>query len=1109
MRKYFVICLSLMLVLGTLSLATGFLNVYEEKHINIDEGAEYRDKEIQDESSEKVEVLSEKIQNEISSRSEDEMIEVMIRLSPHEFDDKELLRTPLGEVDTALITLELKEHSERKQSEVIDFIDRGNGEVHNTFWIANAILAEIEVGALDELMKFDQIWKIHENFEVEINHQNSQNFPANDELGFQSVQTDNTTEDLTWGLDRINVSEVWRGGKIWEGGFNGTDVRVAVSDTGVNIEHPDIEGKLRTVDADDPHYPGGWIEIDREGEIVQDSTPHEQHRGHGTHVSGTVVGGNASGTNIGVAPGVDLMHVGMFSERYPVCSQLLATLEWKLEPRDRHGDRLDEVYGGDIEDYRPHVASMSWGGDYEEYRSEFEEPIRNLRSAGIMPVTSMGNNGEGTIGTPGSIYEDISVGASDPDDNIAAFSSGDIVEDGREETPESYVKPDLAAPGVEIESTFHGGWEYISGTSMATPHVAGTAALMLDANPELTVDEIYKALKISADYNEAGESLFQERKNTRYGHGIINADKAVDYVSGLGIREPEYLTNEEAHLKAEVVDMPDDMDEFEVFFRYREKGEEEWLSTEPILISQPQEFRVELEDLNKGTSYEYKAVAQGNDSEETTFPLKFTTHRDVEPLTWPAENITSSSATLKGEVTHLYREEADVFFRYRRSGESEWSETELVTTDQPIGFKREIEDLDYNTAYEYKIIGISEGDEFIGDLMGFTTSLPKPEWDEEESVYQVSNTGELQWIKNDLTSDYILENNINASESKSWYREKGFEPIGTSDIPFSGTFNGNGYHIENLYINRSHTDDVGLFSSLGEEGNLKNIWINDVEIKGGGGVGGIVGVNSGTVEKSFATGNLSGEASNGGLVGINKGLISNSYAMVEIEGESYVGGLVGRVVGGTISSSYSIGNLNGKSHVGGLVGSNWHSGTVENSFWNIDTSEIEESDGGTGKTAEEMRDVATYTDTTTEGLDEPWDFVNDPYDDQGDENIWNIDDYQEINDGYPFLDLVEYELEINIEGEGSTEPEEGIHVYEHGEEVTITVEPKEGWQFVNWTGDIESEEDNITITIEDDMEITAVFEEEKVETPGFTTMLLLLGIFTAVVFNKKHNRSNN
>jgi len=409
---------------------------------------------------------------------------------------------------------------------------------------------------------------------------------------------------------------------------------------------------------------------------------------------------------------------------------------------------------------------------------------------------------------------------------------------------------------------------------------------------------------------------------------------------------------------------------------------------------------------------------------------------------------------------------------------------------------------------------------------------------------------------------------------------------------FTAEFYGNGNTIYNLYIDQPFSSQIGMFGYLPEGAFVSDLSVVNVEVRGYSCVGGLVGRSHSVVKNSYATGNVSGEHEVGGLIGFNYGStgeVENSYSTVNVSGNRRVGGLVG-LNSGFLNSSYSTGNVSGNG-VGGLVGSN--SGTVSDSFWDIEASGIKESDGGTGKTTAEMKDVATYTDTSKEGLEEPWDFVGNPYDDQGDEDIWDID--EEINDGYPFLTwdvyfltinepvgegtivvdgseitewpfeetykkgtevelntvpeegwhfvewtgdheseekeitiamngdktvtanfgINEYYLEIKLEGEGTTSPEEGIHRYEHGDIVILQAIPTEGWKFVEWTGDYEGTEEEITITMKEDMEITAHFEEEyeaedyeaeDERIPGFTSTYLLLAFALAIlvaIYNKK------
>jgi hypothetical protein len=292
---------------------------------------------------------------------------------------------------------------------------------------------------------------------------------------------------------------------------------------------------------------------------------------------------------------------------------------------------------------------------------------------------------------------------------------------------------------------------------------------------------------------------------------------------------------------------------------------------------------------------------------------------------------------------------------------------------------------------------------------------------------------DLDAVRDSLSGNYTLMNDLDSATAG--YEElasptadggKGWEPIGAWNDTFSGAFDGHGYAIEDLFINRPEGDMTGLFSFVGEAGAIRNVGVVNANVTGYGlMVGGLVGCNAGTVSNSYATGgvtgtgfgngsvgglvgvNNNGSVSNsystavvtasdlagvGGLVGINNGPVSNCYATGDVNGMEEVGGLMGWNWYGTVSNSYSIGSVMGNSYVGGLVGRNEY-GTVINSFWDIETSGQNTSGGGTGKTTMEMRDVTTFSGVL-------WDItaVTNPairslaY-------IWNIVD----NVTYPFL----------------------------------------------------------------------------------------------------------
>ncbi|WP_370574628.1 GLUG motif-containing protein [Methanomethylovorans sp.] len=315
--------------------------------------------------------------------------------------------------------------------------------------------------------------------------------------------------------------------------------------------------------------------------------------------------------------------------------------------------------------------------------------------------------------------------------------------------------------------------------------------------------------------------------------------------------------------------------------------------------------------------------------------------------------------------------------------------------------------------------------------------------------YKISNVYELQAIASDLDAHYVLINNIDASETASWNNGAGFKPIGTYyNLPFKGTFNGQGYEISNLYINRPRSNGAGLFVCT-LEASITDVGLVNVSIQGDWMVGALVGHDGdwktgsrgSSITNCYSTGSVTGDVAVGGLVGVqfssSSPSIANSYSTCKVNGNANVGGLiaqnsgaiinsystgdvngikqmVGGLVGsnsGTIINSYSTGDVSGHDIVGGLVGVNDFGGTitnsystgyatgeesvgglvgyfsraVTNSYWDIETSGQSSSVGGEGRTTKEM----TYlpADNTYVG----WDF----------ETIWSID--KKINGGYPYL----------------------------------------------------------------------------------------------------------
>ena len=219
-----------------------------------------------------------------------------------------------------------------------------------------------------------------------------------------------------------------------------------------------------------------------------------------------------------------------------------------------------------------------------------------------------------------------------------------------------------------------------------------------------------------------------------------------------------------------------------------------------------------------------------------------------------------------------------------------------------------------------------------------------------------------------LSKNYILVENI---DLKGWGGEKGWEPIGWDEKPFTGTFDGGGKIIRNLRTDGGYYN-AGLFG-VAKHATFNNVYLEDVDVKGYYNTGGLVGsMERASITNSYATGKVEGSESVGGLVGgaWDGASIENSYAtckVSELEGLShvYAGGLVGRYWVGVITNSYATGRvtvtgLKGSS-CGGLIGGWYGSTEVINSYWDIQTTKQATSPGGgVGKTTEEMMLKQTY-----------------------------------------------------------------------------------------------------------------------------------------------------
>ena len=204
--------------------------------------------------------------------------------------------------------------------------------------------------------------------------------------------------------------------------------------------------------------------------------------------------------------------------------------------------------------------------------------------------------------------------------------------------------------------------------------------------------------------------------------------------------------------------------------------------------------------------------------------------------------------------------------------------------------------------------------------------------------YQINDAIGLQQMEENLSAYYILTDNIAASGTSSWNGGLGFDPIGDNSTPFTGNFDGNGYAINGLYINRAAEDYVGLFGYT-SWATVEDVGLNSISVTGNGSTGGLSGHSeSTTVDKVYTTGTVTGNNYYAaGIIGeMGGGSLSNSYSTVNVTSSSdEAGGLIGYMSSGTfanLSNCYATGNVVGFGKAGGLVGETYSPGSITNCF---------------------------------------------------------------------------------------------------------------------------------------------------------------------------------
>ena len=408
--------------------------------------------------------------------------------------------------------------AEKSQKPILDELT-GLGMDYQSFWIANMIWASGDLSEIQAIASMKEVAHLY----------------ANPRVHFEEPEPFVKTElqspsGLEWNIHLVNADDVWAAG------FTGQGVVIGGADTGYDWTHPALKNQYRGWDGTTADHNYNWhdaVHADITGggnscgfnlmEPCDDSS-------HGTHTMGIMVGDDGAGNQIGMAPGARWIGCRNMEDNTGTPATYSECYQWFMAPTDLNNANPDPSKS-------PDVINNSWSCLTSEGCTDpniLLTVVNNVRQAGILTVHSAGNKGPtcSTIGYAAGMYDaSFTVGNTTMDDVIYSSSSrGPVTADGS-----GRIKPDISAPGTEILSSIPGGYAKASGTSMAAPHVAGLAALLISAHPQLAgqVDQIEYIITRSARHlttsDGCGGLPASAIPNNTYGWGRIDAWAAYQF----------------------------------------------------------------------------------------------------------------------------------------------------------------------------------------------------------------------------------------------------------------------------------------------------------------------------------------------------------------------------------------------------------------------------------------------------------------------------------------------------------------------------------------------------------------------------------------------------
>ncbi len=366
---------------------------------------------------------------------------------------------------------------------------------YRAFWVTNSIWLRADAATLEAVAERSEVLALNRNTSYVNRLPQAQDTIA-------TVQSPDAIKSVEWGVSTIGAPSVWAAG------INGKGVVIAGEDTGYRWDHDALKAKYRGWNGTVADHNYNWhdaIHVANSSCVANSPAPCDDN-GHGTHTVGTMLGDDGGSNQTGVAPGARWIGCRNMNAGAGTPARYIECMQWMMAPTDLANQNPRP-------DLAPDVISNSWGCPADEGCNtglELVDTVNNVVAAGIFFAAAAGNDasasssGCSTIFDAPATYDSAFVVASTTStDGVSSFSSRGPV------TGSARVLPDAAAPGSSVRSSYKtsvSAYSTLSGTSMATPHVAGAAALLMATNPALKghPDQIANLLRSTAVHISGG-----------------------------------------------------------------------------------------------------------------------------------------------------------------------------------------------------------------------------------------------------------------------------------------------------------------------------------------------------------------------------------------------------------------------------------------------------------------------------------------------------------------------------------------------------------------------------------------------------------------------------